>query len=80
MKEVVSAMNIITSLSTQEIIRQNKCQMMFLDKLLLKQDVDNKLTINSITFSMLEYPSTSDDDDMDNGVYKWTILEPTIKN
>ena len=63
-------MGIINTSSTQKTIRQNKCQMNFLDKLVLKQDVDNKLTINSITFSMFGYPSTSDDDDMDNGVYK----------
>ena len=32
MKEVVSAMNIINNFSTQEIIRQNKCQIRFLYK------------------------------------------------
>ena len=36
MYEVVSSMNVITNLSTQEIIRQNKCQMRSLDKLVLK--------------------------------------------
>ena len=73
-------MDIITTSSTQEIIRQNKCQIRFLDKLLLKQDVDKKFMINKITCSMFESPSTSDDDDdMDNGVSKTTLLEPTIK-
>ena len=31
-------------------------------------------------WSMLESPSTSDYDDMDNNVYKSTVLEPTIKH
>ena len=39
-KEVVSAIYIITNLSTQEIIRQNQCQISFLDKLVLKKDAD----------------------------------------
>ena len=47
-KEVVSEMDIIITLSAQEIIRQNKCQMRFLDKLLLKQKFDKKLMINAI--------------------------------
>ena len=29
---------------------------------------------------MLESPSTADDDDMDNGFSKSTVLEPTIKH
>ena len=29
---------------------------------------------------MLDYPSSYDDDDMENGVSKSTRLEPTIKN
>ena len=37
---VVSAIDIITTLSTVEKIRKNKCQMRFLDKLVLKQDFD----------------------------------------
>ena len=41
-------MDIITTFSTQEIIRQNKCQMRFLDKLVFKQDIDGKLMINLI--------------------------------
>ena len=70
MKEVVSSMDIITTSSTQEIIRQNKCQMRFVDKLLLKQDVDHKLMINVIPCSMLESPFTSYYDEMYNGVSK----------
>ena len=54
--------------------------MRFLEKLVLKQDVDNKLMINDITCSMLEYPSTSDDDDMENGVFKPTVLELKIQH
>ena len=41
-KEVVSAMYLITNFSTTEIIKQNQCQMRFLDKSLLKQNVDEK--------------------------------------
>ena len=36
MKKVVLEMNIILTLSTQEIRRQNKCQMRFLERLFLK--------------------------------------------
>ena len=61
-------MDIITNFSTQEIIRHNNCQMRFLDNLVLKQDVDKKLMINPITFSMLDYSSSSDDDDTENSV------------
>ena len=71
-------MDIITNFSTQKIIRQNKCQMRFLDKLVLKKDVDKRLMINVINCSMLESPSTSGYDEMDNGVSKSTVLEPTI--
>ena len=35
MKELVSEMDTITNLSTQEIIGQNKCKMRFLDNLVL---------------------------------------------
>ena len=63
-------MDIITTFPTQEIISQNKCQMRFLDKLVLKRDFDHKLTINKITCSMLEYTSTYDYDEMDTGVSK----------
>ena len=49
MKEVVSEMEIIITLYTQEKIRQNKCQIRFLDNLVLKQDLDKKLMINGIT-------------------------------
>ena len=52
--------------------------MRFLDKLVLKQKLDHKLMINKITFSMLGSPYTSDYDYMDSGVYKSTLLEPTI--
>ena len=37
-------MDIITTLCTQEIIRQNKCQMRFIDKKMLEKNVDKKLT------------------------------------
>ena len=42
MKEVVSGMDISITSSTQEMIRQNKCQMSFLGKLVLKQNFDLK--------------------------------------
>ena len=80
MKEVVSEMDIINTSSTQEIIKRNKHQMRFLENLLVKKDVDKKLMINTITCLVLESPYTSDKDDMDNGVYKSTVLEPTIKH
>ena len=67
-KEVLLAMDIIIILSTQKIIRQNKSQMRFLDKLSLKQEFDKKLMINVITCSMLDSSSTFDCDDTDNGV------------
>ena len=63
MKQVVSATDIIITLSKQEIIRQNKCQKRFLDKLVLKQNFDQKLMINYINCSMMDYPSTCDDTD-----------------
>ena len=66
-------MNIIYTFCTQKIIRHNKFQMSFIYKLVLKQDFDNKLMINEITFSMLGYPSTSHYDDIYNGVYKSTF-------
>ena len=50
MKEFVSEINIIITSPTQEIIRENKCQMRFLDKLLLKQNFNHKLMINVITW------------------------------
>ena len=74
MKYVVSAMDTITTFSMQEIIRQNKCQMSILDNFALKQDVDKILQMNTNKFSMMESPSTSDDDEMDNTVSKPTIL------
>ena len=73
-------MNIMISSSTQEKIRQNECQMRFLDKLVLKQDLDKKLMINEINCLMLESVSTYYYDDMDNGVSKSIALEPTIKH
>ena len=72
-------MDIINTSPTLEILRQNKFQMSVLDILVLKQDVDKKLTMNTISCSLLESSSTSDDNEMDNGVYKSTVLEP-IKN
>ena len=40
MEEGLSETYIITNSSTQEIISQNKCQMRFLDKILLKHNID----------------------------------------
>ena len=54
--------------------------MRFLDKLVLNENFDKKIMINAIICSMLEAPSTSDYDEMDNVVTKSTILEPTIKH
>ena len=59
---------------------QNKCQMRFLDKLVLKQNVDHKLMINMITCSMLEFSSTYDYNEMENDVFVSTLLEPTTKH
>ena len=53
--------------------------MRFLEKSLLKQ-IDHKLMINTITCSMLESPYTYYYDDVDNGVSKSILLEPTIKH
>ena len=74
MKEVVSVMDIITTFPTQEIISQNKCQMRFLDKLLLKQYFDKKLIINLINCSMLWSPYTSDYYQVENVVSKSTVF------
>ena len=63
MKDFVLEIDIITTLLTQETTRQNKCLMRFVEKLVLKQDVDNKLIINEITCSILESSSTYNDDD-----------------
>ena len=73
-------MDIITTSSTQEMIRQNKCQMRFLDMLVLKQYVDNQLMIVAINCSVFNFPSTFYDDEMENCVSKSTVLEPTIKS
>ena len=62
-------MDIIITSSAQETIRQNKCQMRLQYKLVLKQDFDNKLMINVITFSMLDSPSNYDYYDMYNIAY-----------
>ena len=67
-------------MSTQEIINQNKYQMRFLDKLVLKQDVGKKLMINETNCSMLWSSSTSDYDNLENDVSKSRVLEPTIKH
>ena len=70
MKEVVLEMDIITNFSKKVIIRQNKCQMGFLEKLMFKRDIDKKLMITAINCSMLKYLSTYKYYDTDNGVYK----------
>ena len=54
--------------------------MRFLDKLALKQYVDNKLMTNAINFSILDHPYNFDYNEMENGVSKSKVLEPTIKN
>ena len=80
MKEVVSEIDLMITSSTQEMIMHNKCQTRFLENSVLKRKFDKNLIINAITWSMLESLLNSDDDDMDNGVSKSTILEHTIKN
>ena len=70
MKEFVLAMDIITTFSTEEIIKQNKCVIMFLDEFLLKQNIDKKVMI--IEKSVLGSQSTSDDDNMNIGASKLT--------
>ena len=52
--------------------------MRFLEKLVLKHDLDQKLIINVITCSILESKSTSGYDDIYNSVPKSTVLEPAI--
>ena len=54
MKEVVSAMDTITTSSTHAITRHNNCYTRFTDKLVLKKDFDNRSIINIITCSILE--------------------------
>ena len=39
-----------------------------------------KLMMNAISGSMLESTSTFDNDNMENGASKSTVLEPTIKH
>ena len=72
-------MDIITTLYTEKIIRQNECQMSFLDNFLLKQNVD-KNDDNCNYFLMLEFPFTPDDDEMNKRVSQSTRLEPTIEH
>ena len=48
-EEVVSEMDIIINLHRQEISRLNKCQMRFIEELVLKEDVDRKCMITAIT-------------------------------
>ena len=48
--------------------------MRFLERLVLKQDVGQKITLNVITCSMLDSPCTSDCDDMDNCTSKSKLL------
>ena len=38
------------------------------------------MMITAIISSMFESPSTSDDNDMENGASKSTLFEPTIKH
>ena len=62
MKQVLSEMDIIITSPLEEIISQNKCQMRFRDNLVLKQNIDQKLMIDVINWSMLESQYTSDYD------------------
>ena len=48
MKEVISEMAIIMTSPTQEILRQNHWQIMFLENLALKQNFDKTSMINKI--------------------------------
>ena len=66
-------MDIIITFSTQEIIGQNKCQIGFLHKFLLK-NFNQKLMMNEITSSMLNFPSTSDYDEVENPVSKSNVF------
>ena len=59
-REVVSEMYVTTISPVQGITRQNKCQTVFIEKLVLKQDFDIKIMINAITCSILDSPSTSE--------------------
>ena len=54
--------------------------MKYLDKLVLKQTIGQKLMINAIGCSILGSPSTTYYDEMYNGVYKSTVLESTVKH
>ena len=74
MKEFVSAIDVINLFSSQDIVRQNKCQMKFLDKLVLKTYYAKKWMINVINCSMLESPSNSDNDEIENEVSKSPVL------
>ena len=49
MKEVVSEKYVLITSSTHKITRQNECQLLFLDKLVLENS-DQKLMINKIIF------------------------------
>ena len=73
-------MDIITTSYLEEVITQNKCQIRFLDKFLLKQNVDLKLIITAMTCSMLESSSTYDYDEINTDVSRSTCLEPTLNN
>ena len=66
-------------MSTQEILKQNKCQTRFLDKSVFFKNVDQKLMINAITYSMFESTYNSDYYEIEDGIYKSTLLYPTIK-
>ena len=78
-KQVVSKIDIFSSPPTKVITAQNKYKIRFLDKFLLEKNVD-KLMITAINCSMLESPSTSDDEELSTGYYKSTHLEDTMKH
>ena len=80
MKEVASEMDISITLFKQGIIVIIMCQILFVDKVLLKQNVDKEMIITSITCLILESASTSDYYKINRGVSKSTRLEPTIKH
>ena len=70
----------IITLTTKEILIQNKCQMKCLEKLVMNQNFDHKLMMNLANCSMLESPYTYDLDDVENDVSKSTVLELTINS
>ena len=67
-------MDIITTSSTQEILRHNKYLMRYFYKLLLKQEVDKKSMIDIINCSMLESLFIYDGEETNMGISESTRL------